>query len=384
MNSQDVRNRIDALLPSIRHRRQEIEQLRRMPEDLIQSLVETGIFTMAVPRKLGGLEATPAEVLLASEAVASADGSAGWCAMIGLSGNMVSGYMQEAGARDIFSDPRLPTAGIAGASGSAVRVKDGVTVNGRWAFASGIDHCRTVWAGCVVHENGQPKMTEHGPEIIHVCLPAGSVTIHDTWRVSGLCGTGSSDFSAAGIFVPDRNVFALLDSSTHRKEPLYRVPPLAMFVFQAASVSLGIARAALDEFQTIAQTKVPTLYREVLADKPPIQVEYARCEAALGAARAFLYRTLDEMWQTVIGGEAPSLRQVAAGRAACTHAVETSAAVARTLNTIGGASNIYSSASLQRHARDSEVVPHHFTVAPYTWEEIGRVMLGRQPSVPIF
>ena len=44
---------------------------------------------------------------------------------------------------------------------------------------------------------------------------------------------------------------------------------------------------------------------------------------------------------------------------------------------------IYSKSSLQRHAHDAEATTHHFTVALYTWEEAGRVILGRQWS-PVF
>lgn len=58
--------------------------------------------------------------------------------------------------------------------------------------------------------------------------------------------------------------------------------------------------------------------------------------------------------------------------------------VTRTANTLGGGSSIYSTSSLQRHARDAEAITHHFTVAPYTWEEAGRVILGREPTVPAF
>ena len=54
------------------------------------------------------------------------------------------------------------------------------------------------------------------------------------------------------------------------------------------------------------------------------------------------------------------------------------------LGTLGGGSAIYTSSSLQRHARDAEAVTHHFTVAPHTWEESGRVLLGREPIAAIF
>jgi len=114
------------------------------------------------------------------------------------------------------------------------------------------------------------------------------------------------------------------------------------------------------------------------------QVEVARAEAALGGARSFLYEVVEDMWQSVSVGRSPTRRQLALGRIAATQAAETAAAVTRTANTLGGGSSIYSTSSLQRHARDAEAVTHHFTVAPHTWEEAGRVLLGREPIAPVF
>jgi alkylation response protein AidB-like acyl-CoA dehydrogenase len=162
------------------------------------------------------------------------------------------------------------------------------------------------------------------------------------------------------------------------------MPPLALFVSQLASVSLGIARGAIDDVLELAQTKVPSMRTAVLADAPVAQVQIARAEAALGGARAFLHETVEDMWRTVCEGRAPTSRQIALGRTAMMQAVETGADVARTMNTLAGGSSIYLKSSLQRHARDAEAVTHHFTVAPHTWEDAGRVLLGRPPVAPVF
>ncbi|MGH8017802.1 MAG: acyl-CoA dehydrogenase family protein, partial [Opitutaceae bacterium] len=69
---------------------------------------------------------------------------------------------------------------------------------------------------------------------------------------------------------------------------------------------------------------------------------------------------------------------------AATHAVETAAAVAQAANTLGGGNAICHRSPLQRHARDSEAITHHFSVAPHTWEQAGRVLLGSDPGVPVF
>jgi alkylation response protein AidB-like acyl-CoA dehydrogenase len=90
------------------------------------------------------------------------------------------------------------------------------------------------------------------------------------------------------------------------------------------------------------------------------------------------------MWNTVVAGKPVTSRQLALARIACIQAVEAGASVARTANTLAGGSSIYLKSALQRHARDADAVTHHFTVAPHTWEEAGRVLLGRQPNTPVF
>lgn len=382
--SGDVIRAIDKVLPSIRAKRDEIEAARRMPADVIGDIIGTGVFALGVPRALGGDEASLAEILRAIELVSTADGSAGWVTMIGVSGNCTAGMMNEAGAKEIFSDPTKPTAGLAAPTGQAIPMDGGLSVGGRWQFGSGITHSDWAFAGALVMDGEQPRMTPHGPAIVHVWLKAADITVHDTWHVSGLRGTGSNDFSASGVEVPDHHVFSLFDNSGHRPEPLYQMSPPGFFAPQVAAVALGIARAALDELTELAQTKMPVMSTAVLADKPVAQIEIARAEASVQAARSFLYEAVGDVWQTLAGGDAFTPRQEAVLRSAAVHAVETGARVTAMINTLGGSSSIYSSSSLQRHARDAEAVTHHFTVAPHVWEDAGRVLLGRSPTMPIF
>jgi alkylation response protein AidB-like acyl-CoA dehydrogenase len=304
--------------------------------------------------------------------------------MIGVGNNLTAGYLNEQGAREVYAEPNAPSAALAAPAGTAERVDGGVRVSGRWQFASGITHSDWLWAGCIVVQNGKPVMTPHGPEIIHVCIPVSEVQIHDTWFVSGLCGTGSNDISAKDVYVPEHRIFLLFDSSTHRPEPLYQLPPLGWFVSQLVCVSLGIARGALDELLELAPSKIPTLSTAVLADKPVTQIELARAEAALGAARAFLHDTVGDLWRTAQDGTQPSAKQLARNRIAALNAAETGAVVTRTAHLHAGGSSIYTSSSLQRHMRDAEAITHHFTVAPHVWEDAGRVLLGRQPIAPVF
>jgi alkylation response protein AidB-like acyl-CoA dehydrogenase len=384
METTGLVQRLEGLLPAISARREEIERDRCMPRDLVNALRDTGVFALEVPRALGGLEATPIEILRAIEVASRADASAGWCTALAIANNGVAGFMDEAGAREVFADPGAPAAGVFAPSGAATRVEGGVRVSGRWQFASGITHCDWVWLGCVVMVDGQPHMTPMGPEVIHVVVPVKEVAIHDTWFVSGLCGTGSNDVSASDVFVPARRIFMMGNPEGHRREPLYRMPLLGWFVSHVAAVALGLARGTLDELVALAQTKTPTFSTAVLADRPVAQVEVARAEASLAAARAFLHETIEDLWRTLKAGGQPSLRQIALNRIAAANATEVGASVTRTAGVLAGGSAILETSSLQRHMRDADAIAHHFTVAPHVWEDAGRVFMGRTPGAPMF
>lgn len=366
-------DKIHALLPAIQTRREETEAGRRLPGDIVDGLIDSGVFGLAVPRVLGGAELDPTDQLRVIETLSTADGSTGWCAMIALGNGVFAGYMPEAGAKEIFADPHRPTAASIAPAGSAGAVDEGLRVSGRWRFASGIEHTEWVLAGCVF--DGTPT---------HVFMPVGDVRVHDTWYASGLCGTGSQDFEAVDVFVPQERVVSVFDATKHRPEPLYQIPVLPLFAAHVAAVGLGIARAALDEVTELSMAKTPSFSTDRMADKPVTQVELARAEASLGAARSFLYDTLDDVWQTVASGMDPTRRQHALCRAASIHASETAAQVARTASVLAGGTSIYSSSSLQRHARDADAVTHHVTQSPQMWEESGRVLLGLDPLFAIF
>jgi alkylation response protein AidB-like acyl-CoA dehydrogenase len=384
MVATNVSSGIEALLPKIRARREEIEQARKLPRDLVDELMATGVFKFGVPRAFGGDEAPPLEQLRIIEQVSRADGSTGWCVMIGVVNGLVSGYMDEAGAREVFADPSRPTALTFEPAGAAAEVDGGVRVSGRWRFASGVTHADWYCVGFMIMEDGQPRMTPHGPDIRHGMMPVTEAQILDTWYVSGMCGTGSTDVACDNVFIPRHRVFSLLDDSAFRPEPLYQMPELSAVAPPIAAVALGIARAAVDELMELAPTKTPALSQALLSEKPVAQVEVARAEGALGAARAFLHQTVGDAWDAVCRGEKPSRHQQALIRIASNQATETASRVAHTMSTLAGGTSVYNSSSFQRHARDTDVITHHMTQSPHVWEDAGRALFGMEPLAPIF
>jgi alkylation response protein AidB-like acyl-CoA dehydrogenase len=98
------------LAEQIRAASDEIERGRRMPPSIAAAMKDAGVFGMAMPRVWGGPELDPLTQFRVIEALAMADGSVGWCAMIGCDGGYITAFLdQDVGGRRL----RQRTAGQA-------------------------------------------------------------------------------------------------------------------------------------------------------------------------------------------------------------------------------------------------------------------------------
>ena len=95
MNVDGVSANVHNLLPQIRQRCRGNQKTRRLPRDLADKLRQTEMFSLGVPRAIGGKEATPLELMRTIETVSVADRSTGWCAMVGIANNISAGYMTD-------------------------------------------------------------------------------------------------------------------------------------------------------------------------------------------------------------------------------------------------------------------------------------------------
>ena len=137
----DLRTSIKPLLAELAARAAEMEEARRLPADLAQKLAAAGVFRMVTPKRFGGLESTPREIVEITEALAAANASAGWCAMIGATTALNAAYMEPVFAEEIYADPMIITGGVFAPMGRAVVEGDHYRVSGRWQWGSGSANC---------------------------------------------------------------------------------------------------------------------------------------------------------------------------------------------------------------------------------------------------
>ena len=364
------------LFETIRQRAPDTEDARRLPADLAAKLAQAGLFRMTIPQVYGGAEVSAAEFSKAIETLATADAAVGWCVMIGVTSSLNAAYMPESAAREIFQDPNVITGGVFAPIGRAEIEGDHFRASGRWPWASGSANCDWLGGGCVVFEDGKPKMRSDGrPDTRMLMFRREDVELIDTWHSSGLRGTGSGDMAVDGARVPLDRAASLTDRPVIDR-PLYAFPVFGLLAVGVASVALGNARAALDALKSLATKKKPQYSRRSIAERGTAQTDFARAEGRWRAARAFMTEAIDGCWRTATSGEPLTVSQRSNLRLACTHATRECAEIATTAYELGGGTSVYAKHPLQRHFRDAHVATQHIMVAPTTYELIGRVEFG--------
>jgi alkylation response protein AidB-like acyl-CoA dehydrogenase len=366
-----------ALTPMIRAECADIDKTRAVPAAVSSALRDAGVFRLLSPREIGGAEVDPVTFLKVVEAASHADGSVGWCVMIGGCYGTFGGMLPAEGARAIYGDPATISAGAFRPDGVAREVDGGFRVTGRWPLASGSSHANWYIAGCVVLRDDQPIIGPAGvPLMREVFFPVASTEIIDTWESTGLRGTASHDYAVSDVFVPTSHTLWFQDPPSCDRA-LYRMPPIAMFATFIGAVPLGIARHAADEFSRLADAKTPARSTSVLADKPVAQATLGRAHALVAAGRAYLIETLNDLWGRVQSGHAPSVADRGALWLAATHAAHSALEAIEMLYTTAGASSVYSSCPLDRCLRDARTAVQHICTQETNFELAGRHLLGR-------
>ena len=373
-----LKARIAALAPLVASQREAMDRERRLTRPVFQAIAEAGLLRLWTPRAFGGWELSPPDFMAVVEAAAALDGSIGW--VVGNGGGMgrAGGYLPEAVARPWFTRADALVVATNGAVGEAVPVDGGYRVSGRWPFASGIHHATLVAPACQVADGS-------GKRPILLCyVPAEHAEIIDNWRVSGLRGTGSCDYTLSDVFVPVEHTHDMFHPPATQPGVVYRWPAISAFATTVAVVPLGIARAALDTLtgRLAARTRAGTTV--ALRDRELIQSEVGRAEVLHAAARALLISAMNELTEAIDAGSERLVRARAMYRAACTHAAESSIRVAEMVCAVTGAAAIWEEHPLERQVRDIHAAAKHVAMSPNNYVVSGRICLGLEPGTHRF
>src|SRR5436305_10002970 len=106
---QDYLDRARELQPMLRADSDEIERRREVTPEVVDAMIERGIFKMLLPRSIGGSELDPLTYTAVLELLGQADGSTAWCLGQNSGCSMIAPYLarSEEHTSELQSRPHL-------------------------------------------------------------------------------------------------------------------------------------------------------------------------------------------------------------------------------------------------------------------------------------
>lgn len=374
-------DRILALSPEIAARSEEAERNRAVPPDLVGRLREAGLFRLMVPKSLGGEELSLLQAVRVIEALARADGSAGWNAMVIFGYNVAVGrFPREAFERVFANGPDVVMRGALAPLGKARATEGGYLIAGQWPFASGSYDPEWIVASGRVYENGLPSSLPSGePKMVMALLPAEAARFLDTWDTVGLCGSTSHDFVVEETLVREGYIGNLFDPSAPSQydTPLLRLPFRALTGPTHSAVVVGIAQGALDDIIELSRTKRGAFNPGLLlAEDPVFRHRIGQLSSRLATVRGTLDRMVLQIEQRAASSAATSLFDSAEASALVSFAHSECVAIVDEIFALGGSAAIYRSSPIQRRWRDVRCATQHVGASPANYGKLGGLLVA--------
>jgi alkylation response protein AidB-like acyl-CoA dehydrogenase len=172
-----------------------------------------------------------------------------------------------------------------------------------------------------------------------------------------------------------------IEQTEFKNLPIFRYPKFALLSLPIGAITMGMARASINEVIETANQKTPQGSRRTLAHRSGLHRDIAFADTKLAAVRTYLYTLSNEVWRHCQSHE-PTVQQRQQLRAANVHAVNTAVEVIDKMYTVIGGTSVFESSCLQQHFRDVHVATQHMMVTEPVMELAGRVILGLDDEAP--
>jgi alkylation response protein AidB-like acyl-CoA dehydrogenase len=374
----------DALIARCGERAAAYDRENRFFAEDFEELRRAGYLTIAVPRELGGLGMSLAEVCreqhrLAYRAPATAlavnmhlywtgvaadlrrlgDGSLEWLLREAAAGEVFAAGHGEAG-----NDLPLFLSTARAERVDEQRGESGYRFWGRKQFGS----LTPVWTRLGIHA------TYAGPEgaqVVHAFLPrdAPGYTIEETWDTLGMRATRSDDTVLDGAFVPDRYIARVLPAGA---PDLFVLAIFAWAECTFGSVYYAIARRALDLAVDGVKRRTALAVSRSMAYHPEVQHCVAEMGLEVEATGPHLERIAED-WSSGVDHGALWPMKLVAVKHRC---VEGAKKVVDLALTVSGGGGMFKRNELERLYRDVRCGGFHPANSLLVHEIVGKSQLG--------
>ena len=368
--------------PLITQAADEIERAQQIPPDLLAKIIEARLPRMFLPRSVGGDEVAPWIYFEAIAELARHDASVAWNLFVANSAALIAPFIPLSAAKTIYEDPRGWIAWGPPNQFTCLAVPGGYRVSGEWFFASGSR--QATWMGAhanVIEPDGSKRLNRAGrPTVKTLLFPKYQRTPIENWNTLGLRGTASEGYRLDDLFVPEEFTGTREDPDLRRDPgPLYAFTMQGLYSVGVAGVAMGVARAMLDEFITLAKAKTPRgLVR--LADSAVVQSDVAHREAELGAARAYLTEILKDVWETADDIAPIGVNERVRVRLGCAQAIKVAIETADYVYKAAGVSAIFKGTPFERRFRDMHTLSQQIQSRDSHFENVGKIMFNGDPD----
>ena len=291
MIREEFLERTRSLLPALRERAAQTEQLRRLPDETVKDFQEAGLLRALQPVRFGGYELDPMTFYQAIIEVGTVCGSSAW--VLGVVGvhNWQLALFPLRAQEDVWGeDTSVQISSSYAPTGRVEAVDGGYRLSGTWSFSSGCDLCEWVFLGGVITRGDRSDMRTF-------LVPRDDYRIDDNWHVAGLAGTGSKNIAVEDAFVPEHRTHRFIDAfrfespgNAVHTAPLYRLPFGCVFSNAIAVPAIGVALGALAHYREATRTRVSMLSGAKAAEDPFAQARLAEAASEIEAARSAIER----------------------------------------------------------------------------------------------
>jgi alkylation response protein AidB-like acyl-CoA dehydrogenase len=200
--------------------------------------------------------------------------------------------------------------------------------------------------------------------------------------VVGLRGTGSDTYALEDVFVPEAySVRRDTDETRTRRDPFYQFSTTSAYSCGFAAVSMGLARAMLEDLKALAMRKTLPFTTRALRDSEVLHHMLAENEAKLRSCRAFVLESIREGEDCIRHTGTLGLEERMMMRLATTNAIKRAKEVAEFAYHEAGSTAIFVSNPFERRMRDIHASAQQVQARTIHIETVGRHLLGHATAM---
>lgn len=250
----------------------EAEENASISANVAQAIKDSPISKMNLPKEYGGPQVSLRDFGEIVRTVAYYNVSASWLTFLYPLHNTLPSFLGKEARDEIVNQGGL-ISDIFAAVGTAEEYGDGYRINGKWAFASGVNY--SDWIGVGV------KMQLPGMDEPEVCLPilrTSDLQIVENWDTFGLRGTGSNQIIADNVYVPKERILPISrlefggkppEEDYDKDYPFYHVPYFSAFYLGFPYMVLGGTKRVIDEFKSATEKRRRLMDNGLLESESP-------------------------------------------------------------------------------------------------------------------